>query len=446
MQVNFRLVFVYTAIALDSVRQGEKTRFRILINIPPDLEPEDGATVSWSVQPAEAGFITAEGDFVGYRPGPAQIVAAVANFIESKAVTVGPRNGLQGAFEVVAGDNQIDRFNSDLWLFNNFAYTGTWRLRGEDPVTQLPGDRMFVWDITNPVLPLLSDTVIVDAQTVNDVKIRADGTLAVITHEGSVDELNGITLLDLTDPLNPTVITRFTDGLEPGVHNVWIEGNYVYAVADGPGNGLRIIDISDPFTPFVTATFVAETSFLHDVQVRDGLAILSHWDDGLIILDVGHGIVGGSPENPVEVSRIRTAGDQTHNAWYWPAGGYVFVGEEDFEAPGKMHVIDVQDLFAPREVATFAVPETTPHNFWLDEERGILYAAWYSAGLHAIDVNGELLGELEKQGREIAAIDYGTDSGCQSANGTCTWAPQLHNGLIFITDMNTGLWAFDPQV
>ena len=33
----------------------------------------------------------------------------------------------------------------------------------------------------------------------------------------------------------------------------------------------------------------------HDVYVRDGLAFLSHWDAGLIILDVGNGMAGGSP-------------------------------------------------------------------------------------------------------------------------------------------------------
>jgi hypothetical protein len=195
----------------------------------------------------------------------------------------------------------------------------------------------------------------------------------------------------------------------------------------------------------VVASFAAETSFLHDVLVRDGLAFLSHWDAGLIILDVGHGIAGGSPRTPVEVSRLATAGGQTHNAWFWPAAGYVFVGEEDFDTPGVLHVVDMRDLFRPREVATFAVPGETPHNFWLDEERGILYAAWYTAGVRAIDVSGELLGELEKQDREVAAAVYGSDAGCRSLDGTCAWAPQLLEGLVHVSDLNTGLWVFRPD-
>ena len=34
--------------------------------------------------------------------------------------------------------------------------------------------------------------------------------------------------------------------------------------------------------------------YLHDVQVKDGLAYLAYWRDGLVILDVGAGIKGGT--------------------------------------------------------------------------------------------------------------------------------------------------------
>jgi hypothetical protein len=285
--------------------------------------------------------------------------------------------------------------------------------------------------------------VVVDARVVNDVKVRADGAIAVITHELSNDAQNGVTLLDLGDPARPRVITRFTTGLESGVHNVWVEGDYVYVVLDGIGNGLRVLDISNANDPRVVASFYAGSSFLHDVYVRDGLAFLSHWDAGLVILDVGNGIKGGSPSNPVEVGRVQTAGGQTHNAWYWPAAGYVFVGEEDFETPGILHVVDASDLENPVEVATLRVSGSTPHNFWLDEDRAVLYAAWYENGVRAIDVGGELLGQLDRQGREVTSVRYGAGGRCVSSSETCTWAPQLHRGLLYLSDMNTGLWVLD---
>ncbi len=345
--------------------------------------------------------------------------------------------GPSGSFSVVGRGQVTDRFTSDLWVHGDFAYTGTWNVRNG-----VPGDRLFTWDVSTPSSPILTDSLILDAVTVNDVKIRADGAIGVSTHEGSAP--NGITLFDLTDPAHPRAITRFTSELESGVHNVWIEGNFVYTAVDGPV-GLRIVDISNPSSPVIAARFYAGSSFLHDVYVRDGLAFLSHWNAGLIILDVGNGVAGGSPASPVEVSRIQTAGGQVHNAWYWPAAEYVFVGEEDFNTPGVMHVVDVGDLSNPTEVATFGVPGTTPHNFWVDEARGILYAAWYENGLRALDVSGELLGAIDLQGREITSIQYSPGSDCGGGSGTCTWAPQLHRGLVFLSDLNSGLWALQPS-
>lgn len=345
-----------------------------------------------------------------------------------------------GSFSVVGQGVVSARFTSDLWLHGNVAYTGTWSTRS------LPGNTLYVWDISNPAQPSLVDSVQIDAGTVNDVKIRADGTLGVITHEGSQDGLNGITLLDLADPLHPTVASRFTTSMESGIHNVWVDGDFVYAAVDGgsASAGLRVIDISDPANPDTVASYYAGSSNLHDVYVRDGLAFLSHWDAGLVILDVGNGVAGGTPGDPVEVGRLQTAGGQTHNAWYWPGGEYVFVGEEDFGTPGVMHVVDVTSLSQPVEVATFQSPGTTPHNFWMDENRQILYLAWYGNGLIALDVSGSLVGALELQGREIGSLRYDGTGSCPGS-GTCTWAPQLHNGLVYVSDMNTGLWVLQPD-
>ena len=273
-----------------------------------DVLPD--AVVAWTVSPASSGLITAEGRFVGYAVGPARIVARLAGLADTLDITVEPR-GLQGGFSVVGQGTVATRFTSDLWVHDDHAYTGSWNCRDG-----ACGDRLYVWDVSSPASPIRTDSVLVDARVVNDVKIRADGAIGVITHEGSNDGLNGITLLDLGDPAHPAVITRFTSGLSSGVHNLWVEGDHVYVVVDGIGSGLRILDISNRASPAVVASYYAGTSFLHDVYVRDGLAFLSHWNAGLVILDVGNGVAGGSPSAPVEVSRIAGIGGQTHNAWY----------------------------------------------------------------------------------------------------------------------------------
>lgn len=428
-----------------SVRQGD------VVTLRAEARDADGVIVenpnlAWSVIPVGAGQITADGRFVGYAPGTARIVASSSEGADTAEVAITPR-GLSGSFALTGHGLVAERYTSDLWLHGQHAYTGTWSIRpGTGPDSLRAGNTMYAWSIANPGAPALTDSVRVDARVVNDVKIRADGRLGVITHEASSDGLNGVTLLDLADPAHPRVIRRFTEGLASGIHNVWIDGNFVYVVLDG-GSGMRVLDIANPQQPRVVGSYYAGSSFLHDVYVRNGLAFLSHWNAGLVILDVGNGIAGGSPSNPVEVSRIELGG-QTHNAWYWPAGGYVFVGEEDYATPGIMHVVDVRELTRPREVATFGVPGDPPHNFWLDEAGEVLYMAWYSNGLRAVDVSGELLGDLTRQGREIAASLYGTPGGCPAGTDvspTCTWAPQLHQGRVWVSDMNGGLFSLTPS-
>ena len=299
-------------------------------------------------------------------------------------------------FTIVGRGNLNQRVTSDLWVHGTVAYTGTVDLGGAG----IAANTLWVWDVSNPATPVRAASVVVDGVgTVGDVKIRADGTLGVITHEGSTDGLNGVTLIDLSNPLQPSVISRTLTSLEGGVHNAWIEGDYVYAVG-GAANGGRIsiIDISNPADPRVVAGYSAGSSGAHDVYARDGLAFVSHWNAGLVILDVGNGIAGGSPTNPVEVGRVQMEGGNTHNAWYWPDAGYVFVGEES-NRPGVVHVVDVSDLSNAGRGRHFrALPEgTRTTSGWMRREA---FSTWHGGGKDskAIDVSGELLGRLDDTG------------------------------------------------
>lgn len=407
--------------------------------------PVTSPAVRWAVQPADAGWITPDGRFVAYRDGPARILARAGSAVDSATIQVSPRTARMD-FTLVGEGLETGRFTSDLWVRDGHAWTGSWGVRGGGSAA-LPGNRLLAWRL-GPGGPVATDSLVVDARTTNDVKVSADGSLGVVTHEGSDDGRNGVTLFDLSDPAHPTVVGRVTDvGLESGVHNAWIDGNWLYLVLDGIGSGLRIMDVSDPAAPRRVSSYWAGESFLHDVIVRDGLAFLAHWDAGLVILDVGNGLAGGSPSAPVELGRLRELGGQTHNVWYWPERGLAFVGEEDFGTPGRMHVVDVAEPRAPREVATFAVPGSTPHNFWLDEEAEVLYLAWYDAGVRALDVSGTLLGELHRQGREMGSwVRAGETPVCWAGMGTCTWAPQWDDGLLYLADVNRGLVVLRPEI
>lgn len=391
--------------------------------------------VTWELIPADGAWVQHGVGFVPLRPGPLTVIARAGAAADTALLEVVPRRRrLQ--VDVVADAGFDRRYTSDLWVHGDAAWTGSWGTRETADGAQ-NGDMLYAWRVGSGT-PLLTDSVRLDARVVNDVKVHPTRPLAVATHEGSNDGRNGVTLLDIGDPHHPTVITRYSSGLASGVHNAWLDGDHLYLVVDGRGGGLRILDVSDPSDPYTVASVYEGQSFLHDVLVRDGLAFLSQWNDGLVIVDVGHGIAGGSPTRPVEVSRLVLDGE-THNAWYWPEKELVVVGEEDFGTPGRISLVDVSDLARPRRIGVWHVPGSTPHNVWLDEDEEILWAAWYGMGVQALDVSGTPMGVMEDTGRELASVRYAGSGGWCLGSITCSWAPQLHGGFVYVADMNRGL-------
>jgi hypothetical protein len=77
------------------------------------------------------------------------------------------------------------------------------------------------------------------------------------------------------------------------------------------------------------------------------------------------------------------------------------------------------------------------HNFWMDEERQILYAAYYNGGVIALDVSGTLSGNLSN--RLISQVRPG------GAGNTFTWGVQLANGFLYAIDMLSGLWQLTTE-
>jgi hypothetical protein len=196
----------------------------------------------------------------------------------------------------------------------------------------------------------------------------------------------------------------------------------------------------NPIAP-VTSVPVAANYGIHDTFVRDGIAFVCAWNTGILIYDVGDGIKGGSVLTPALVSSIATAGGQVHNAWWFhsPTGEqkYLFVGEEGpgtigGSSEGDIHVVDVSNLNAPVEVGSYHLSGAGTHNFWMDEARQILYAAYYNGGVVALDVSGVLGGNLFN--REIARITPG------GAGNTFVWGVMLANGYVYASDMLSGLW------
>ena len=426
-----------------STRTGDVVSFEIQ---PRDARgrPVNDAAVDLAVTglggTGAGGFVFDDGTFVAENAGAYRVVASVGGVAAAAVVEVAEREQPEPV-EMVSHAAVAHVSTSDLWAFEgqngrDYVYTGTHARGG--------GQRMFVWDVTDPANVQLMDSVVVDARVVNDVKVSDDASWAIITREGASTRRNGIVVLDLTDPAHPTVLSELTDSLTAGIHNVWIMGDMVYAVNDGT-NAMNILDLSDPANPRHAGRWEIRPGeldkSLHDVWAEDGYAYLSYWDDGLVILDVGAGTHGGTPTEPAFVSQISYPQGNTHVAWR--DRDYVFLGDEIGSPDGMrgyVHVIDVADIDNPREVAKYEVPEAGAHNFWIDDET--LYIAYYQGGLRVVDISGTLRGDLYRQGREIGMYRTGAPEGeAVVPNSPQAWGPQVFKGNVFVSDMLSGLWV-----
>lgn len=409
-------------------------------------------SVRWAVG-GDGAVIEADGGFVAERPGTYIITATSGDQIASASIIVAPRNA-ERELTVVGRAMPKDFQAAEQWIFGNYAYLAS------------VSDKLLVYDITDPAKPVQTDSLSVDAHIINDVSVSADGKTGVITREGASSRKNGIVFLDTSDPAHPKVLSEYTETVTGGVHSAFIDGQFVYLTDDATGS-LRVIDFRDVKTPKEVARWQLENPlvttggfgggrYIHDVYVKDGLIYLAYWRDGIVILDVGNGVKGGSPTNPQFVSQFRFNYYELYgNGWIAGAHAvfryknYLFVGDEVFPevfdisaktripVRGVVHVVDLSDLARPRKVAEYHVPESGAHNIWVEND--ILYMGYYNGGGRVLDVSGELRGDLYKQGREMGRLWTGDAAGFRP-NLPFAWGAQPHKGMVFFNDMNTGLW------
>ena len=450
--------------AAASVRTGDVVRFRAVVRDAAGREVT-GLAPSWLFTPGK-GLIDAEGAFVAYEPGSYQVTASFGGRSADATVTAVDRDVRRPA--KVVGKVLRNAFaTSEVWLHPNgkVAYLGT----------IMGGDRVYAIDISNPSSPAIVDSIIVNARSINDMMTTADGNYMVITREGAADRKNGIVIADTHDPLHPKALSEFTDGVTSGVHSAFVHtqpkyGTHIYLTNDGTG-AMHVIDINDPAHPKQVATWKTPRAdagrMLHDIDVQNGLLYGSWWNDGVVILDVGNGIKGGTPSSPKFVSQYKYDLDKlyrdvekeggkgfirgTHTAWRHK--DYLVIADEVFSndaaqtlfsggqsrAHGRLQVLDVKDIEHPKPVAWYEPEYGGVHNVWMLGDT--LYLGAYNAGFRAFDLSGEVRGDLKAQGREIGEFMPMSPEG-KLPYAPMTWGVVVNpkDGLAYVNDFNSGLW------
>jgi hypothetical protein len=308
----------------------------------------------------------------------------------------------------------------------------------------------------------------------------------------------GLMLWDVTDAAAPVQLGYVDTGCcTRGLHEFEIEHRpdlkrtFAYATVptsryddpaspsgyrDFAGKGdFRLIDITNPAAPFEASSWGvqdaggpwydgqgcdADANYGHGAEPSgDGkTAFLAYWDSGFIRLDVSN------PAKPVLKGRTvypPEADGDAHSSMYDDARKLLFTADEDFcksSGPGietgygYMRIYDWSKPAAPKQIGEFRTPSssgqgglgsgdyTIHNNFLVGTD---VYVSWYSDGVRVVDASDP------RKPKEVAYFvpPAGQNPVKPSQRGTLSQTPQVWGvvvdeatGLVYASDMNTGLW------
>jgi hypothetical protein len=418
--------------------------------------------VIWRSAAPHIADVSAAGEVTGISVGQTQVTALWAQDTTVRAaaeITVIPgcvQVTAPGTLPVLGLGCVPERYTAEVAVRGDWAYTSTWSNRNG-----VPGNAVKIWNVSGNI-PVLTDSLIITgAMTTGDVQISDDGSLLVVATEFAP---GSIVIYDRSNPARPQHLATFTNAnTNRGVHTVKLGRvagrHYAFLSIDPAPARLVTVDITNPQAPFEVWSQAMGNPWVHDVFVRDGLLFTALWNDGMRIFDIGGGGRGGTPAAPIVLGNVLTERGNIHNIWWFhdPVTGskrYAFLGEEGpggvsaGSSSGDIHVIDVSDMTNPRQVAVYQVPGAGTHNFWMDEQSGILYAAYYNGGVRALDVRGELGTCTDAQKSVAGFCDLrlmNREAGVALTSGSFVWGV-VHQGThVYASDMRLGLFKLDAS-
>ncbi|MBA3558393.1 MAG: Ig-like domain-containing protein [Gemmatimonadaceae bacterium] len=407
--------------------------------------------------PGATGVID-RGLFAAEVPGRYTLLATAGGVSARSVLDVQPRD-VRRRINVTGRGGINNVHTSDLWPWTgkdgrDYALVGTW---GGDGYA-------YIFDISDLSKPVKSDSVKIDARTINDVTVSPDGRFGVLSREGASNRVNGVVILDLANPAHPKIAATFDQELTGGVHNMFATNDHLFAISNG--DKYVIVDVRDIYKPKYVSQYDHPDSRVHDVWVNNGIAYSSEWGTGVVAVDVGNGKWGGTIEKPKLIATFPTTSGATHEIFpYFQKNTgkvYLFLGDEIMSRQGRVwegtsylqninakggppqtsagytHIVDFTDPKNPKNIAKYHQEEFGSHDIVVEDD--VMYQAYYDGGLRVVDVSGELVGNLAEQRREIAVFKpYDPDG--YTANASFVMNAMPWKGHILFTDFNSGLWS-----
>jgi hypothetical protein len=409
--------------------------------------------------PGGAGIVQFD-RFAANYPGRYTLIAQAGKATARHTIQAAPRDVRQ-RIEVTGRGTITETHTSDLWPWTgkdgrDYVLVGTW---GGDGYA-------YVFDITDMDKPVKTDSVKVDARTINDVTVSPDGRYGVLSREGASNRVNGVVILDLAVPAHPKVASTFDHELTGGVHNMFATNDHLFAISGGAK--YVIIDVKDIYDPKYVSEYRHPNARIHDLWVHDGIAYSAQGGVGVVVVDVGNGKYGGRIDDPKLITTYRVNSGHEIFPYFQRSTGrtYLFIGDEEMSRRGRVfegsgyslsgadgrpprngvpqtsggytHIVDFTDPMNPMAVGRYHIEDYGSHDIIVEDD--VLYQAYYDGGVRLVDVSGELMGNLEHQLREIAVFKPYDPQG-YTPNAPFVMNAMPWKGRVLFTDFNSGLWA-----
>lgn len=242
-----------------------------------------------------------------------------------------------------------------------------------------PGVRAWLFDVSNPASPQKVATIYGEGRS-TDVEIR--GNVLWVSTEDDPDE-HGAYSYDITDPTDPQFLGALAGNGVSQCHTIWLDGDILYcASTDGTDGFIHLVDVTDPSAPVNQGAVGVPGGQVHDMYVKDGIAVGSFLWEGFAFFDVT------DPMNPTLGTVVNYPNAFTHNAWPTEDGTHLLTTDEN--TGGHLRIWDISDRGAIVQVGEYIAdpgpgPHAIVHNVQVQGDYA--YVAWYEAGVIILDIS-----------------------------------------------------------
>ena len=303
-------------------------------------------------------------------------------------------------------------------------------------------------DISDPANPVMVANLPTNTVTSFWRDIKVHDNHAFIVSEASGHGMQVVDLTQLGSIDNPPQDIE-ADALYTGwgnAHNIVINESTARAYGVGTATfagGLHILDISDPVNPTLIGDYAGD-GYTHDAQVVSYIGPDGNYEGKEIAFCCNENTVTivdvTDPTDATMISSVGYAGSSyTHQGWLTEDHRYFMsndeLDEQDYGVNTTTFIWDVSDLSAPQLIGTF-VSETSAidHNMYVLDT--LVYQSNYRAGLRVLDLTDIENGELD----EVAYFDVYPSSDAAQFNGSWSNYPYLPSGVIPVSHIEEGVF------